>query len=405
MTGPLDGLRVFDLSRILAGPSCTQMLGDLGADIIKIERPGVGDDTRGWGPPYLSDDQGQNTSEAAYYLAANRNKRSISLDIEKPEGQALARKLIGQCDILVENFKTGGLAKYGLGYEQLKDQFPSLIYCSITGFGQTGPYAERAGYDYLLQGLGGIMSITGEPQGEPVKAGVAIADLITGLHATIAILAALHHRDATGQGQHIDLALLDATVALLANQGLNYLVSGQVPPRMGNAHPNIVPYQVFAVADGHMILAVGNDAQFARYCDCAGRPDLATDDRFRTNSGRVRHREQLVPILEAIMRTRTLADWIAGLEALKVPCSPINQIDQVFADPQVQHRGMQIAMTGHAATGQPVPLIAYPAKLSATPASYRRPPPMLGQHTDSILQDMLGLDDQALADLHAKKVI
>lgn len=405
MTGPLEGLRVFDLSRILAGPSCTQMLGDLGADIIKIERPGIGDDTRGWGPPYLQDDNGQNTSEAAYYLAANRNKRSITLDIEQPEGQALARQLIGQCDILVENFKTGGLAKYNLGYEQIKEQFPSLIYCSITGFGQTGPYAERAGYDYLLQGLGGIMSITGEPQGQPVKAGVAISDLITGLHATIAILAALHHRDVTGQGQHIDLALLDATVALLANQGLNYLVSGQVPPRMGNAHPNIVPYQVFAVADGHMILAVGNDGQFARYCQFAGRPDLASDERFRTNSGRVRHRDQLVPILEAIMTTRTLAAWIEGLEALKVPCSPINKIDQVFADPQVQHRGMQIALTGHAATQQPVPLIAYPAKLSATPASYRRPPPTLGQHTDSVLQDMLGLDDQTLADLHAKKVI
>lgn len=400
--GPLTGLRVFDLSRILAGPTCTQLLGDLGADVIKVERPGAGDDTRTWGPPYLKDQEGADTSESAYYLSCNRNKRSITIDIESAEGQALAHRLIQQSDILVENFKVGGLARYGLAWEQIHAAYPRLIYCSITGFGQTGPYAARAGYDYLVQGMGGIMSVTGDPEGQPMKVGTAVSDVSTGLHATIAILAALHHRERTGRGQRIDLALLDATVALTINQGLNYLTSGRPPGRLGNAHPNIVPYQVFRCLDGHVILAVGNDSQYRKFCAFAGVEPLAEDPRFLTNGDRVRNRAFLIPQLEPLFEARTVAYWIEGLEPLGVPCSPINRMDEVFADPQVLARDMLVEME-HPASGA-VKLIGNPQKFSDTPVEYRLPPPMLGEHTDEILGE-IGLDAAEIAALRAKKVV
>jgi crotonobetainyl-CoA:carnitine CoA-transferase CaiB-like acyl-CoA transferase len=391
-TGPLAGLRVLDLTRVLAGPTCTQLLGDLGADVVKIERPGAGDDTRSWGPPYLSDDEGRETSESAYYLAVNRNKRSVALDIDTQEGRSLAYRLAGEADILIENFKVGGLAKYGLSYADLHQSFPRLIYCSITGFGQTGPYAARAGYDYLVQGMAGIMSITGEPAGEPVKVGVAIADVMTGMHATVAILAALHHRDRTGEGQHIDLALLDSTISWLCNQGQSYLLTGALPERYGNAHPTIVPYQVFATSDGHVILAVGNDNQFAKFCAIAGLPHLAADPLYRCNPDRVRNRATLVPALENVLRTRPSADWVASLEQAGVPCGLVNKLDSVFADPQVAARGMVIEMQ-HALRSQALPLIGNPEKFSATPVSFRRPPPLLGEHTEEVLQEWLGTRD------------
>ncbi|MBA3588088.1 CaiB/BaiF CoA-transferase family protein [Methylibium sp.] len=399
----LSGIRVLDLSRVLAGPWCTQVLGDLGADVVKVERPHSGDDTRGWGPPFLKDATGADSEESAYYLGANRNKRSITIDLAHAEGQALVRELAQQADVLVENYKVGDMARYGLDQESLRALNPQLVYCSITGYGQTGPYRDRAGYDYAVQGIGGLMSVTGpscleigddQPGGGPQKVGVAVADLFTGLYATIGILAALRHRDAEGwrrgNGQYLDMALLDSQVAMLANLGANYLVSGQVPRRAGNAHQNIVPYQVFEVADGHVILAVGNDGQFARFCHVAGRAELAADPRFMKNSDRVRHRAVLVPVLAALMRERSREDWLNALEVSKVPCGPINTLDQVFADPQVLARGMteEVAHPLDAA----LRLVASPLKLSATPARTRLPPPRLGEHTEAVLLDWLGWD-------------
>ncbi len=392
--GALDGVRVLDLSRVLAGPWCTQTLADLGADVIKVERPPGegqrgGDDTRGWGPPFLPDDEGRDTDDAAYFLGANRNKRSVTIDLAHPEGQALVRRLAAQADVLVENFKVGDMARYGLDAATLTREFPRLVYCSITGFGQTGPYRERAGYDYAVQGLGGLMSVTGErddrPGGGPQKVGVAVADLFTGLYATVAILAALRHRDATGQGQVVDMALLDSQVAMLANLGANYLVTRQAPRRAGNAHQNIVPYQVFEVADGHLILAVGNDGQFERFCRVAGLPALPADARFATNAARVRHRDALVALLEPVLKSRGRDDWLAALEAAKVPAGPINDLAQVFADPQVQARGMT-ATVAHPRR-RALELVASPMKLSATPPQVRRAPPLLGQHTDEVLAE------------------
>ena len=398
----LDGIKVLDLSRVLAGPWCTQTLADLGADVIKIERPlkdGVGgDDTRTWGPPFLQDAQGHDTSEAAYYLGTNRNKRSVACDISTPEGQHTIRALAMHCDVFVENFKVGDMARYGLDYASLQKLKPSLVYCSITGFGQTGPYKDRAGYDYAVQGMGGLMSVTGERDdlgGGPQKVGVAVADLFTGMYACTAILAALRHAEGTGHGQHIDMALLDTQVAMLANLGANYLVSGQktgtVPGRAGNAHQNIVPYQVFETApaaDGskdHFILAVGNDSQFAKMCTVAGRGDLAADARFIKNADRVRHRVVLVPILESIFQARSKADWLAVLEAAKVPCGAINNLAEVFADPQVQARGM-VHTWQHPLAGD-VRLVASPIKMSLTPPRTDLPPPMLGQHTREVLKE------------------
>jgi len=385
----LAGVRVLDLSRVLAGPWCTQTLADLGADVIKIERPGSGDDTRAWGPPYLKDADGLDTSEAAYFLGANRNKRSLAVDLATAEGQAIVRRLAGQVDVLVENFKVGDLARYGLDAQSLLAEHPGLVICSITGFGQTGPYAERAGYDYAVQGMGGLMSVTGErddlPGGGPQKVGVAVSDLFTGMYATVAILAALRHRDATGQGQLIDMALLDTQLAMLANLGSNYLCSGKAPGRMGNAHQNIVPYQVFEASDGHLILAVGNDRQFAKFCDIAGRPDWAADTRFATNSERVRNRAILVPQLEEAIRQRPRNEWLAALEAAKVPCGSINSIGEALADPQAQARGAVVAMP-HPLTPD-LRLIASPMKMSATPVAYRHAPPLLGQHSDELLRE------------------
>ncbi|MBA4342044.1 MAG: CoA transferase [Methylibium sp.] len=404
--GALDGVRVLDLSRVLAGPWCTQTLADLGADVIKVERPGSGDDTRAWGPPYLRDAEGRDTSEAAYYLGANRNKRSIAIDIAKPEGQALIRELAGQVDVLVENFKVGDLARYGLDAPTLLAANPGLVICSITGFGQTGPYKDRAGYDYAVQGIGGLMSVTGErddlPGGGPQKVGVAVADLFTGLYATVAILAALRHRDATGQGQVIDMALLDTQLAMLANLGSNYLCTGVAPKRMGNAHQNIVPYQVFASSDGHLILAVGNDSQFTKFAEIAGRPDWATDPRFAKNADRVRHRAILVPEIAAVVATRPRNDWLGALEAAKVPCGAINDLAEAFADPQVQAREMTVAMP-HPLSDK-LRLVASPIKLSATPISYRHAPPLLGQHTLDVLAEA-GLSEQQIALLRERGVI
>ena len=411
----LDGIRVLDLSRVLAGPWCTQTLADLGADVIKIERPGTGDDTRTWGPPFLKDAQGQDTAEAAYYLGANRNKRSLTCDIAQAEGQELIRELVRHCDVFVENFKVGDMARYGLDYASLSALNPKLVYCSVTGFGQTGPYRDRAGYDYAVQGIGGLMSVTGERDdlgGGPQKVGVAVADLFTGMYATVGILAALRHAESTGQGQHIDMALLDTQVAMLANLGSNYLVSGKVPGRAGNAHQNIVPYQVFEVkapegaAPGtrdHLILAVGNDGQFAKFCKVAGCPELAQNPFYTLNADRVRHRADLVPMLEGIMKTRTKADWLPALEAAKVPCGAINTLSEVFADPQVQARGM-VREWQHPI--QPdLKLVASPIKMSRTPVRRDLPPPLLGQHTGDVLRDVLGYSAEQQSALRNKGVI
>ena len=407
----LEGIRVLDLSRVLAGPWCTQTLADLGADVIKIERPGAGDDTRNWGPPFLPTADGRESHESAYYLGANRNKRSVTCDIAQPEGQALVRQLAEHCDVFIENFKVGDMARYGLDYASLKAINPRLVYCSLTGFGQSGPYAPRAGYDYIIQGMGGLMSVTGERDdlnGGPQKVGVAVADLFTGMYATVGILAALRHAERTGEGQHLDMALLDTQVAMLANLGANYLVSDQAPGRMGNAHQNIVPYQVFEVApraDGgkdFIILAVGNDGQYAKFCEVAGRPDLASEPRFVKNADRVRHRAELVPMLEAVMKTRAKADWLSALEAAKVPCGAINSLDEVFSDPQVQARGM-VTHWQHPLRAD-LPLVSSPIKLEKTPVRTDRPPPMLGQHTDEVLAE-LGLNTQAIAALRDKQVL
>jgi crotonobetainyl-CoA:carnitine CoA-transferase CaiB-like acyl-CoA transferase len=405
MTAPLEGLRVFDLTRILAGPTCTQLLGDLGAEVIKIEKPGEGDDTRRWGPPFVRKADGAEGETAAYFFASNRNKRSLSLDIAKPEGQAVARRLIAQCDILVENFKVGGLARYGLSYADLREDYPSLIYCSVTGFGQTGPYAPRAGYDYLAQGMGGIMSLTGEPDGRPMKVGVGIADIVCGLYAASAVLAALRHRDASGEGQAIDLGLLDSQVAWLTYEGLNYLTTRQVPPRQGNEHPNIVPYNTLPCADGYFILAVGNDGQFRRFCEVAGVPELADDPRFSTNSERIRNRRPLYDLLPEITRRKSLQEWVDSLSAVGVPCGPVNSLDKVFTDPQVLQRGMKIEMERDDTLGGRVELIGNPIKFSATPVSYRLPPPRLGQDTDAVLEDLLGMDQAEIAGLRERGVI
>lgn len=403
--GPLRSVRVLDLSRILAGPAATQLLGDLGADVIKIERPGGGDDTRQWGPPWLPGADGQPTGESAYYLCANRNKRSVTIDLAQAAGQQLIRDLAARCDVLVENFKVGDLARHGLDYASLKGAAPHLVYCSISGFGQTGPRASLAGYDFLVQGLGGVMSITGEPDGPPMKVGVAVADVVCGLYAAVAVLGALRHRDLTGDGQHIDLSLLDTQVAWLVNQGLNYLTSGEPPARHGNAHPNIVPYQVMPASDGHFILAVGNDAQFRRFAAFAGAPQLADDPRFSTNPARVRHRHDLVPALEALTRTRPAAWWLAGLEREGVPCGPVNDLRAVFDDPQVRHRDMAIRMPHPGAGDGAVSLIGNPIRYSASPVTYRRPPPTLGEHTDEVLLEVLGLGDEARLRLRADGVI
>jgi crotonobetainyl-CoA:carnitine CoA-transferase CaiB-like acyl-CoA transferase len=405
--GALSHVKVLDLSRVLAGPWASQTLGDLGAEVIKVERPGVGDDTRIWGPPFLMDGEGQPTGESAYYLCANRNKRSIAIDFTQPAGQALVRDLAVRSDVLIENFKTGGLAAYGLDYETLSALNPNLVYCSITGFGQTGPYAHRAGYDFLIQGMGGLMSVTGQPDGAPgagpVKVGVALIDILTGLYASTAILAALQAREHTGRGQHIDLALLDVQVACLANQSMNYLYGGQSPRRMGNAHPTTVPYQDFPTADGYMILAIGNDGQFGRFCQAAGCPEWAADARFATSVARLTNRDELIALLREVTRQRRTHEWITLLEQHAVPCGPINTVAEVFADPQVRERGMQIAMT-HPRAGA-IPLVASPIRLSDTPVQYRIAPPQLGQHTREVLRDQLSLSTEAIDDLARQGVL
>ncbi len=407
MPGALSHLRVLDLSRVLAGPWAGQILGDLGAEVIKIERPGTGDDTRHWGPPYLKDQRGENTSEAAYYLTANRNKQSLTVDFTRPEGQRIIRELVAQSDVLLENFKVGGLAAYGLDYASLKAINPRLIYCSITGFGQDGPYAQRAGYDFMIQGLGGLMSLTGRAEGEegagPVKVGVALTDILTGLYAAVGVLAALAHRERTDEGQHIDTALLDVQVACLGNQALNYLATGVAPKRMGNAHPNIVPYQDFPTADGNIILTIGNDGQFRKFAGVAGRPEWADDPRFASNKARVAHRAELIPLIRQVTVFRTTAEWVAALECAGVPCGPINDVAQVFDDPQVRHRGLRIEMP-HPCAGS-VPQVASPLRLSASPVSYRNAPPLLGEHSERVLQRLLGLSAEQIASLRQTGVI
>jgi len=407
MPGPLSHLTVLDLSRVLAGPWCTQLLADLGATVVKIERPGTGDDTRAWGPPYLRDEQGRDTTEAAYYLCCNRGKLSVAVDFTTPDGQRIVRELVRQADVVVENFKVGGLARYGLDYASLAPENPRLVYCSITGFGQDGPYADRAGYDFIIQGMSGFMSVTGErddlPGGGPQKAGVAISDLVTGMYATVAIQAALAHCERTGQGQWIDACLLDSAVAMMATMSHNYLITGTPPGRLGNAHQNIVPYQAFACADGHLILAVGNDGQFARFCGAAGKSEWATDPRFAKNADRVRHRDTLVPMVAAVVRSRTQKQWLDALEPLGIPCGPINNLDQVFADPQVVARGLRKDLP-HALAGT-VPQVTLPVRFSVTPPAYDRPPPLLGEHTASVLRERLGLEDARIAELTASGVV
>jgi len=404
--GALSHIRVLDMSRVLAGPWCGQILADLGAEVIKIERPGVGDDTRGWGPPYLQDADGNDTHESAYFLGANRGKKSLTLDISRPEGQEIARRLAARCDVLVENYKAGDLARYGLGYEALRQLNPGLIYCSITGFGQTGPMRAVAGYDFIIQAMGGLMSITGErddlPGGGPQKVGVAVADITTGMYATVAILAALAHRSASGEGQYIDMALLDVQVAMIANMNMNYLVSGRVPQRQGNAHANIVPYQVFDAADGQIVIAVGNDSQFAKFCDVAGIV-YASDARFQRNADRVRNRDILIPLLAEVLDKRPVAQWVEMLEPLGIPVGPINNLAQVFDHPQVQARGMKIELP-HPLSGA-VPLVANPIKMSATPPQATSAPPTLGQHSREVLGEHLGIDDAKFQELRAQGVV
>ena len=407
MTGALSHLRVLDLSRVLAGPWASQLLADMGADVIKIERPGSGDDTRGWGPPYLKDEAGNDTTEAAYYLAANRGKKSLTLNIAKEEAQEIIRQLIKETDVFIENYKVGDMARYGLNYEALKQINPRLVYCSITGFGQTGPMADVAGYDFIVQGLGGLMSITGErddfPGGGPQKVGIAAADIMTGLYASIAILAAIEHRHISGVGQYIDMALLDVQVATLANMNLNYLCSGKVPHRQGNAHANIVPYQVFKATDNDIIIAVGNDSQFVKLCKVLGCPEYAADDRYAINANRVRHREELLPLLQIRLATRSVEEWLNLLQPEGVPCGPVNSIAQTFENPQVVHRKMQIDLP-HPLAGT-VPSIANPIKFSGTPIHYQGAPPTLGQHSHDILQRYVGLSDAQITVLKGKGVV
>jgi len=407
MTQPLDHIRVLDMSRILAGPWCGQTFADLGAEVIKIERPGVGDDTRSWGPPFMTDRDGNDTDEAAYFLSANRGKKSVTVDITKPAGQDLIRLLVVECDVLLENYKVGGLKKYGLDYDSLIKVNPRLVYCSITGFGQTGPYSPRAGYDFLIQAMGGLMSVTGEaedkPGGGPQKIGVALSDILTGLYTTIGALAALAYRDKTGRGQHVDMGLLDVTIAAMANQAMNYLVTGKAPTMMGNAHPNIVPYEAYRAADHYIILATGNDGQYQRFCDVAGRADLAEDARFATNRDRVENRGVLGPILRDIIAAQSRSFWLAELEKVGVPCGPINNLEQVFDDPHVQARGARREVE-HPVGGL-IPTVANPIRLSESPIQYERAPPALGQHTDDVLADMLGMDAAGIAKLREDDVI
>ncbi len=407
MSAPLSHIRVLDLSRVLAGPWAAQYLADMGADVIKIERPGEGDDTRGWGPPFAREPSPEDPGLSAYFVCANRGKKSVTVDIAHPKGQALIRSIASQSDVLIENFKVGGLAKYGLDYASLKAVNPKLVYCSITGFGQTGPYAPRAGYDFLVQGMGGLMSVTGEPDGVPgggpVKVGVAISDQISGMNALAAILTALVKRERTGEGEHIDVALLDSTVSMLVNQASTYLVAGTVPQRMGNAHPTVVPYQAFRTSDGHIILAIGNDGQFQRFCAVAGLEGLATDERYRTNAARIINRETLIPqIVEAISR-KTTAEWISLLEARAVPCGPINTIDQVFEDPQVQARGMRRVLQ-HERAG-PLAVVANPVRMASHDTTAAKAPPLLGEDTDAVLKGVLGLSDDDIAALRAEKIV
>lgn len=404
MSAPLDGIRVLDLTRVLAGPSCTQLLGDLGAEIIKIERPGSGDDTRKWGPPFVTGKEGVESDESAYFISVNRNKRSVAVDISVEAGQDLVRHLAAKADVFIENFKVGDMARYGLDAKRLRGDNPGLIYCSITGFGQTGPYAARAGYDYMAQALGGLMSITGEPDGEPVKVGVGIADLITGAYAAQAILAALFQRTRTGRGDTIDLALLDSQMAWLSYEGSNHLVSGKAPKRWGNGHPNLVPYGTFETSDGWMVLACGNDSQFTRFCNLAGRADIAQDERYATGRQRLAHREELLAVLRPLIRQRSTQEWLTGLEKLKVPSCSVNSIPEAFRDPHVQHRGT-LKYMDHEAAASPIPIIANPIKFEESVISYRQAPPLLGQHTAEVLQDWLDLDPESLDTLQAQQVI
>jgi crotonobetainyl-CoA:carnitine CoA-transferase CaiB-like acyl-CoA transferase len=407
MGGPLGHVRVLELSRVLAGPWAAQTLADLGASVIKVEKPGAGDDTRSYAPPYAANRDGSQSSESAYFLSTNRGKRSVTIDFIHPEGQKLVQALAAKSDVVIENFKVDGLAKYGLDYPSMQPLNPGLIYCSITGFGQTGPYRHKPGYDFMIQGIGGLMSITGEPDqrpgGGPMKVGVAVADIFTGLYAAIAILGALAHRDRTGGGQYIDLALLDTQVAVLANQAMNYLVTGVAPQRLGNAHPNIVPYQVFVASDGHIIVAVGNENQFARMCEVIGRSELASDARFATNASRVNNRDELIAILQGIFAARTMRDWLESLERAGVPCGPINTVADVFADPQVQARGLKLDLP-HPSIGL-VPSVANPIKYSATPISYSSAPPMLGADTDEILREMIGVPPEEIARLRKAGIV
>ncbi|MBU6291584.1 MAG: CoA transferase [Burkholderiales bacterium] len=407
MKGALSHLRVVDLSRVLAGPWASQILADMGADVIKIERPGSGDDTRGWGPPFLKDEAGNDTTEAAYYLGANRGKKSLTLNIAAPEAQEIIRHLVKDADVFIENYKVGDMARYGLSYQDLKQINPRIVYCSITGFGQTGPMAEIAGYDFIVQGLGGLMSITGEhddlPGGGPQKVGVAVADIMTGLYSTIAILAAIEHRHSSGEGQYIDMALLDVQVATIANMNMNYLCSGKVPGRQGNAHANIVPYQVFNAADGDLILAVGNDTQFAKLCAVLGCPEIAGDERYAKNANRVRHRDALLPLLQQRLVTRSVAQWVEVLQPEGVPCGPVNSLAQTFANPQVIHRQMRVDLP-HPLAGS-VPSVANPIKFSGTPIQYGDAPPTLGQHSDQVLKEYVGLSDAEIEALRIKRII
>lgn len=401
---PLHNIRVIDLSRVLAGPACTQILGDLGADVIKIERPNQGDETRFWGPPFVEDKNGKETSESAYYLSANRNKRSIAVDISKPEGQGIIHKLLKDADILIHNFKAHGLDKYGLGFDDIHKRHPHIIYCAISGFGQEGPMADEPGYDFLVQALGGLMAATGEPDGMPMKVGVALSDVMTGLYSCIGIMAALKARDDTGKGQLVDMALLDCTLAGMVNLAQYYLTSCKTAPRVGNAHSTIVPYQVFATGDGHIILAVGNDRQFKRFCDAVGKSEWVEDSRFATNSNRVRNRDELVPLLETVMLTKSTDEWVALLSEINVPGGPVNTLDQTFDMEQIKHREMVI-QKDHPLTDKPVKMVGSPIKLSDTPVSYKKAPPTLGQHTEDILRDLLGMDDGEIDDLKKKEIL
>ena len=403
--GPLSGLIVLDLTRILAGPFCTQMLGDLGAEIIKIERPGAGDDTRRFAPPFLKDQDGKDTSESAYFMGANRNKRSVAIDISKTEGQRLVREIAEKADVLVENFKLGNLERYGLGYQDLRETNAGLVYCSITGFGQTGPYAQRPGYDPLIQAMGGIMSVTGTPEGEPMKAGVPIADIMAGMYASVAINAALRSREVDGKGQYIDIGMLDTQVAWLSIQAMNFLIGGENPARLGNGHPNIVPYQVFKTADGHIMVTIGNDSQFERFCEFVGHSELSRDEKFPSNSARVKNRDELIPILEPIFLSKRSTEWLHELEERSIGCGPINNVNQIFEDPQVIDRGMKIEMPHPAAGGATAPMVASPLRFSETPVSYRHAPPMLGADTESVLNEVLGIDAAHFRELSDRGVV